>query len=131
MFKNRHRLGILLVCVLGQGACEWGASNSVTITAEDFRFTPDLIQIRSDHPFNLILRNQGRERHVFQSPSIFGKEGFAAQLSFQEGIRQGDALILEPGKSLEMVLTLSSGVYPFRCWIKGHAGMEGTFLVSD
>lgn len=131
MFSTLCRIGIILACVLGQGACEWGVSNSVTITAEDFRFTPDLIHIRPDHRFTLILQNQGRERHVFQSPSLLGEEGISAQISLQKAIQQGDTLILEPGQSIEMVLTLPSGIYPFRCWIKGHAGMEGTFLVAD
>ncbi len=113
-----------------QGSCEWTGSEKVTITAEDFRFTPNQVQVRPDQPFTLTLRNLSRERHVFQSPRLFGKAGiYPGVSSLKPEQQQGDALILEPGSLIEVVMNLPSGVYPFRCWIKGHAGMEGALLV--
>ena len=121
-----------MVAMVFQGSCEWTGSEKVTITAEDFRFTPNQIQVRPDQPFTLTLRNQGRERHVFQSPRLLGAGGIHARVSsLKAEQQQGDALILEPGSLIEVVLKLPSGVYPFRCWIKGHAGMEGAFFVSE
>lgn len=125
------RLVVFLAVVASQESCEWSGSESVTVTAEEFRFTPKEIQVRPDHPFTLIIRNQGREQHVFQSPLLF--EEYAQDVRFASfgKIRQGKGLILEPGKSIEMELTLPSGVYPFRCWLKGHSGMEGVIVVVD
>jgi uncharacterized cupredoxin-like copper-binding protein len=45
-------------------------------------------------------------------------------------LKEANAIVLEPGQSVELSLSLSSGLYPFRCWIKGHTGMEGTILVK-
>ncbi|MDR4494915.1 MAG: cupredoxin domain-containing protein [Nitrospirales bacterium] len=125
------RFVVFLVVVAGHGSCEWGGSESVTITAEEFRFTPARIQVRPDHPFTLIIRNQGRERHVFQSPRLFGENPSYAKSAHSKRVQPGGAIILEAGESIEMRLALGSGLYPFRCWIKGHSGMEGAIVVSD
>jgi uncharacterized cupredoxin-like copper-binding protein len=46
-------------------------------------------------------------------------------------LQEVNAIVLEPGQSIELHVGLSPGLYPFRCWIKGHTGMEGTILVKD
>lgn len=115
----------------GQGSCRWVGSESVTVTAEEFRFAPDKIKVRPDHPFRLIIRNQGREPHVFQSPQLFREQVRYTRLAPFGKMQQGSVITLEPGQSTEMELILPAGVYPFRCWIKGHSGMEGVIVASN
>ena len=47
---------------------------TVTITAEEFRFSPKRLELPAHQIVRLILRNQGHERHVFQSPILTRKD---------------------------------------------------------
>ncbi len=125
------RLVVLGVVLAGQGSCEWSGSESITVTAEEFRFTPAQIQVRPYYPFTLILRNQGRERHVFQSPELIGEQSPYAESAASLRVQPGGSIILESGESIEMRLVLGPGLYPFRCLLKGHAGMEGAIVALD
>lgn len=125
------RLVVGFAVVISHGSCDWVSSETVTITAEDFRFTPAQIQVRSDRPVTLIIRNQGRERHAFQSPQLFGENTANVKLASSGRVQAGGTIIVESGESIEMQIVLVSGWYPFRCRIKGHSGMEGVIMVTD
>jgi hypothetical protein len=43
---------------------------TVSINAEDFRFTPDLVRVRASAPLTLSVYNAGREVHEFDSPIL-------------------------------------------------------------
>lgn len=43
-------------------------SQTVSLAAEDFRFTPRLIRANSSVPIKLTVYNAGREAHEFDSP---------------------------------------------------------------
>lgn len=113
-----------------QSSCGWFESPIVVITAEEFRFTPTRIEWPPDHPLHLLIRNQGRERHVFHSPELFGPEAAVTWHQPMVAVQESNVIVLEPGRWIDLYLTLSPGLYPFRCWIKGHTGMEGTILVK-
>lgn len=125
---REKRLAILFVW-LSAGGCEWPGEKTLTVTAEDFRFTPQQVTAPAHLPFTLVIRNQGRERHVFQSPELFAKEAFGNRPGHFDGRQSVDTLILDPGQSVEVMVELPPGLYPFRCWIKGHSGMEGVIMV--
>ncbi|MDR4459515.1 MAG: hypothetical protein MRJ67_03200 [Nitrospirales bacterium] len=114
-----------------QGSCGWGGSSTIILTAEEFRFHPTRIEWVSDQPLRLLIRNQGRERHVFHSQELFGPESGVLWHQPKVALQEANAVVLEPGQSIELSFTPSAGFYPFRCWIKGHTGMEGTILVKD
>ena len=114
-----------------QGSCEWGGSSTIILTAEEFRFHPTRIEWVSDQPLRLLIRNQGRERHVFHSQELFGPESGVLWHQPKVALQEANAVVLEPGQSIELSFTPSAGFYSFRCWIKGHTGMEGTILVKD
>ena len=129
---KRKRAGLLWVlgALALQFSCGWFEPPTIVIIAEEFRFIPARIELAPDEPLRLLIRNQGRERHVFHSPELFGP---AAAVRWQQprvALQEANAIVLEPGQSIELSLTLSPGLYPFRCWIKGHNGMEGTILVK-
>lgn len=115
MVRILLRLAVGLAVVINHGSCEWVTSESVTITAEDFRFTPARIQVRSERLFTLIIRNQGRERHAFQSPQLFGENASYVKLAPIGRVQPGGTIMVEPGESIEMQLVLVSGWYPVRC----------------
>ncbi|GJL70762.1 MAG: hypothetical protein NPIRA06_33970 [Nitrospirales bacterium] len=114
-----------------QGSCEWRGPSTIIVTAEEFRFSPTRIEWESDQPLRLLIRNQGRERHVFHSQELFGPDANILWHQPRVALQEANAVVLEPGQSIELYFTASAGLYPFRCWIKGHTGMEGTILIRD
>jgi len=131
-FRGRSRNVVLWAfgCLVLQSSCGWFGPPTIVITAEEFRFTPTRIEWSPDQPVRLLIRNQGKERHVFHSPELFGPESAVTWHQPMVTLQEANAILLEPGQSIELSLTLSSGLYPFRCWIKGHSGMEGTIFVK-
>lgn len=110
-----------------------GCSNEyqeVSITIEEFRVTPNEIHLLPHQPIRLLIRNQGRELHRFASRvfsetwKMNGGEGEQPVVHLNEG------LAIPPGKSVELILRLPSGLYEFRCPIRGHRGMVGRFVVQ-
>jgi plastocyanin len=131
-FRRSHRslfwMGVFLAL---QSSCGWFGPHTIHITAEEFRFTPARIEWPSLHPVHLVIRNHGRERHVFHSPKLFGPEATVTWHQPKVALREANAIMLDPGQSIELMVTLAPGLYPFRCWIKGHTGMNGTILVNN
>ena len=114
-----------------QSSCGWFEPSAIVITAEEFRFTPAQIEWPAGHPLRLLIRNQGRERHVFHSPELFGPEAAVTWHQPMVELQEAHAIVLEPGQTVELHIALSPGLYPFRCWIKGHTGMEGAIFVTE
>lgn len=100
-----------------------------TITIEDFRFTPSQLHLFPDQPIRLTVRNQGREIHRFKSQVLPHSMINGKTDELHADSKHG--LAIPPGKSLELTLTLSAGVYDFRCPIRGHRGMRGMFFIEE
>ncbi|MDE0146141.1 MAG: cupredoxin domain-containing protein [Nitrospira sp.] len=102
----------------------------VTIVIDDFRFSPARFDVQAGQPMHLVVRNQGRETHRFQTTfSAQHRVRVVSESGPQAGsLEQG--MSLAPGQRLELDLTLPPGVYHFRCPIKGHRGMQGMIVVS-
>lgn len=130
---RRRRAGLwwVLGALALQCSCGWVGPPTILIIAEEFRFIPTRIELASDEPLRLLIRNQGRERHVFHSPELFGPSAAVTWQQPKAVLQEANALVLEPGQSVELSVSLSPGLYPFRCWIKGHSGMEGMIVVKN
>ncbi|UCE63403.1 MAG: hypothetical protein JSU59_11160 [Nitrospirota bacterium] len=132
--RNTHKevSGLLIlalwICGIPLSSCDT-AFSSATITAEEFRFSPNLVKLPALQKVRLIVRNQGRERHVFQSPILALKDVRFDKNSLVGPWKSADGIPLQPGKRIELSLVLPEGLYPFRCLIRGHKGMEGTLMV--
>ena len=102
----------------------------VNITIEEFRFTPTELHLLPNQPIRLRVKNQGRELHRLKSQvlsvSEVRKRGEVEAPTVD--LKQGLAIL--PGKSVELIFTLPSGMYEFRCPIRGHRGMAGMFVVE-
>jgi uncharacterized cupredoxin-like copper-binding protein len=104
---------VIVVCASLLG-CEPG-EQEIRLAAQDFRFIPSTIRIRADRPVRLILVNEGREPHEFVSRLL----------------PEPGSLHVLPGRSATVVLQALPGTYPFKCRVRGHAGMEGTMIVES
>lgn len=104
-------------------ACD--RTQSVSVTAEDFRFTPQLVTVSSTSPLILTVSNSGREVHEFDSPVLM----YAADTS-SAGSMKENGIVLEPGKSVQLAMALPPGTYLYICRRKGHGNMTGTLIVE-
>lgn len=107
-------------------ACD--ATQSVSLTAEDFRFTPDLVRVNGAVPLTLSIYNAGREVHEFDSPVLIYAP--SAQISKKEQPSGASGLLLNPGQSVRLILAPPPGTYLYICRRKGHANMTGTLIVE-
>ena len=118
-------LGLLLATVL---ACD-GSMQTVSINAEDFRFTPDLVRVRASDPVILSVYNAGREVHEFDSPILI----YAANTSLPKDTSKSAGTLgieIRPGQTLQVVMAPPAGTYLYICRRKGHANMTGTLIVE-
>ena len=122
-------LPCVLFLLVGLAACS-SEYQEVRIVVDDFRFSPTRIDVPAGQSLHLVVRNQGRETHRFQSNLVAGpRVEIAPDTGEPAGSLQSE-VSLAPGQHLELTLTLPAGVYHFRCPIKGHRGMQGTIVVQ-
>lgn len=125
---TRDRTGarncLLLLALLT--ACD--SSQSVSLTAEDFRFTPDLITVSAAAPLTLTIYNAGRELHEFDSPLLMYAPAASNGKTDKESGANG--IPLRPGESITLTAALPPGTYLYICRRKGHQNMTGTLIVE-
>ena len=118
-------LGFVVAVLL---ACD-GSMQTVSINAEDFRFTPDLVRVRASAPLTLSVYNAGREVHEFDSPILM----YDAKTSLPKDTPESagsPGILIRPGESLRRVMAPPAGTYLYTCRRKGHANMTGTLIVE-
>jgi plastocyanin len=103
-------------------------THPVSLTAEDFRFVPDLVRVSAATPLTLSVYNAGREIHDFDSPVLL----YAArpQSSPATAASTSPGVLMQPGQSLRIVVAPPPGTYLYICRRKGHADMTGTLIVE-
>jgi uncharacterized cupredoxin-like copper-binding protein len=104
-------------------ACD--RTHSISLIAEDFRFAPQLVRVSSASPLVLALYNAGREVHEFDSPVLMYAGNRSSAVSMKEA-----GIVLEPGKSVQLIMAPPAGTYLSICRRKGHANMMGTLIVE-
>lgn len=118
------------VCAVAFAACVAcdGPMQPVSLVTEDFRFAPDLVRVTASVPLTLTVYNAGREIHEFDSPLL----RYAGKTPSSEATSKSDrpGIILEPGKSLQLIMAPPPGTYLYICRRKGHANMTGTLIVE-
>lgn len=124
--------GILIVWIWSAPlACD-SQTPIVRIVAQDFRFVPNQVHLSAHRPVHLVIMNQGGEPHVFKSrlfkdPAV--EMTWDAPVS--EALQPETPIVILPGKSIAVTVKAPPGVYVFGCPIRGHASMQGTFIVQD
>jgi uncharacterized cupredoxin-like copper-binding protein len=91
-------------------------AREVTITADDLRFSPSTITVKTGEAVNIVVVNADDVVHDFTIP------GFGVHVTVPAG--QRTTIGLQP---------TTPGSYPFLCTVAGHAqaGMRGTLAVSS
>lgn len=100
---------------------EGSPPDSATIVLEDYRFSPNHLDMKVSQPLTVILTNAGTERHDLNFPSI--------HMPGLEGVES----MPEPGETRTITLTFDqSGYHVFVCGLPGHAslGMTGAVFVQ-
>jgi plastocyanin len=123
------RISIVGLVVAALFACD-GSKQTVSVTAEDFRFTPDVVRVRASVPLTLSVYNAGREVHEFDSPILM----YAAKTSLPKDTPKSGGtpgILIRPGQSLQVVMAPPAGTYLYICRRKGHANMTGTLIVEE
>jgi len=113
---------VLLSCC----ACD-GPVQTVSVTAEDYRFVPDIVRVKAGSPFTLALYNAGREDHEFISPILAYGTGSVEGTAKQDAAMPG---LLKPGRSVRLLVAAPPGTYLYSCRRKGHPGMTGTLIIE-
>ncbi|ALA58623.1 cupredoxin domain-containing protein [Nitrospira moscoviensis] len=122
---SRSRCRLILPVFLVWLCCACDRTHSVSLTAEDFRFVPDVIRVASSAPLTLSVYNAGREIHEFDSPVLI-----YAATPRRTDKAESAGILLKPGQSLELVMAPPPGTYLYICRRKGHANMTGTLIVE-
>ena len=117
---------IFLLLGLMNGGCD--RTPIVSLTAEDFRFTPEVVRISPASTLMLTVYNAGREVHEFDSPVLLYT--LKGPPSHTPGRSNGSGVLLEPGKSVQFTITPPPGTFLYICRRKGHANMTGTLVVE-
>jgi plastocyanin len=119
-------VGVLAAAALFVAACgdDNGATTTtapappspvdITVTATEFAFDPDTIQVAAGAEVTFTLVNGGSAPHDITID----------ELAFQ--------LFAQPGETVSDTVTVPAGVYEFYCSVAGHRalGMEGELVAS-
>jgi len=127
-YRVNSKINILGLVAATLLSCD-GSMQTVSLTAEDFRFTPDLVRVKASVPLTLSVYNAGREVHEFDSPILM----YAAKTSLpKDNPESGGSpgILIRPGQSLQVIMAAPAGTYLYICRRKGHANMTGTLIVE-
>ena len=93
------------------------ASQTISITATDFAFSPSTVTVDAPGTYTFDLTNDGGTDH-------------AIEIEGQGSEERSDTV--SPGESASVTIDLQSGTYEMYCPIDGHKaqGMEGAITVS-
>ena len=93
------------------------ASQTISITATDFAFSPSTVTVDAPGTYTFDLTNDGGTDH-------------AIEIEGQGSEERSDTV--SPGESASVTIDLQSGTYEMYCPIDGHKaqGMEGEITVS-
>lgn len=129
---QKYLAGILLLMCLSMIilACQ-EEIKKISIKADEFRFTPEVVRLRAWESFHLVVINQGREIHQFKSSLLTNRDTRIQWKSEQIIFQDEKGLSLSPGYAIHLVVNPPPGSYGFQCPIQGHRGMQGVFIVEE
>ena len=112
---------VALVVGMALASCD-GDSQTVRITAQDFRFTPVTVHLTAPSPIRLTIVNEGREPHEFESSLLAHRVDRSSESS--------TSVRVAPNQRTDVMIRTIPGTYIFYCRIRGHASMSGTIIVD-
>lgn len=100
----------------------------VAVTMANFKFEPNVVQLRAGQPIVLHLVNNAGGGHSFSAPEFFA----AARIEPRSQPLVHEGKVEVPKHSaVDLALTPAAGQYPLKCTHTLHAafGMKGTIIV--
>ncbi len=98
-------------------AAEEGEPQTITVTGDEFKFTPKVVTVRAGGPVRLVYENDGALSHNLTIPDL----GLGTET-------------IQTGESDEIRFAAKdAGQYRFVCTVPGHeeAGMTGQLVVEE
>ena len=110
----------------------------VAVSMNDaLRFEPPRIAAKAGEKIKFVVTNKGRTQHEF----AIGDDSFHEELDSMSGghgghgevdIDGGDVVVVEPGKTAELIYTMPADAPSFVCHVDNHdeGGMKGTVVYA-
>jgi len=116
-------------------AADWSKAEDVTVTLDEFSFTPDALTFRAGRAYRLTLVNAGGGAHTFTAPEFFRAVAMRppgpGQGAHGEAPLESVALGEGESRTLEFVAAIP-GTYELKCERPLHStfGMHGTITIE-
>jgi len=115
---------------------DWTKMQTITVSLVEHAFIPNILSLKVDTPYKLILKNDGNEKHYFVSEEFFKAIALRKVQSSDGEIKATYLTALEvyPKRALEVYfIPVKDGTYEFVCTIEGHMekGMRGKITIEN
>jgi len=114
---------------------DWSRAASLDVLLDDYAFTPELLELRRDRPYRLVLTNRGGKPHDFTAPDFFRaaatRDGDPVAAAMRAA---GGRVEIPAGQVRELaVLPRAAGRFELECVKPLHAmfGMTGMIVVTE
>jgi len=117
---------------LGEPGEPGAVDRTIDVTAEEFRFDPEEIEVEVGETIEFVLANEGQAQHEFSLGSAHHHDDSSG--GHMHGPSTGSTGPIEPGEEGSFVWTFTeAGETTFACYVAGHneQGMTGTLTVSE
>lgn len=115
--------------VAGAQAPEWARASTIEIDMANFKFTPDMVNLKHGQPYRLHFVNKAGGGHDFAA-----KEFFAATIAPEDrGHVQDGEIRLAGGETADLrLLAPAAGTYPAHCshFMHSSFGMKARIVVQ-
>lgn len=126
--KTLFAVPLVALAALAPAAAEAPQRAVVSVTMENFKFEPNVVQLRAGVPIILHLANAAGGGHSFTAAEFFAAAKIApASLA----LVHGGTVEVPKHSAVDIALTPAAGQYPLKCSHMLHAmfGMKGSIVV--
>ncbi len=116
---------------LGEAGDPAAANRTIQVSAEEFKFSLEEIEVTRDETIEFVVTNDGKTAHEF---SIGGGHEDSGGHDHVHGPASGSTGAIPPGETVSLVWHFTeAGETVFACYIAGHdeQGMTGTLSVGE
>ncbi|MDQ3964339.1 MAG: cupredoxin domain-containing protein [Actinomycetota bacterium] len=116
---------------LGEAGDPANADRTIEVSADEFRFSLDEIEVDRDETIEFVVGNDGQTAHEF---SIGGGHEDSGGHDHVHGPASGSTGAIPPGETTSLVWHFTeAGETVFACYIENHdkQGMTGTLTVGE
>ena len=114
-------------------AADWSHATTVTVTLDEFEFTPAQFTLHAGQPVRLRLENVGSRSHDFTAPGLFGTVALRPDTGQASPLANGGIVEIPFSQTREVfLLPMQHGSFDFFCGKPLHAtlGMRGRVIVD-